>query len=81
MVKGVQHKTIEQEAISELVAMSHIHPKLVYPKYVGDFLAYLLTKDMAKAKLLWSNTLRNRVRSTEMDMLLIQEIDEMLEGI
>lgn len=81
MVKGVQHKTLEQEAISELVAMSHIHPKLVYPKYVGDFLAYLLTKDVDKAKLLWISTLRDRVRSTEMDMLLVQEIDDMLEGL
>lgn len=81
MVKGVQHKSLRQEAISELVGQSSLYPKVVYPKYVGDFLAYVLTGDKVNAKLVWVNTLRARSDSTCMDTLYIQELDDMLEDL
>jgi hypothetical protein len=73
------NKSLFQEAISELCGQIQLHPKVVNGRIVGDFIAYLLTGDKHSAKMLWKNTLRARVFSTCMDMLLIQEIDEFLD--
>ena len=73
------NKSILHEAISELCGQVQLHPKTVNGRIVGDFIAHLLTGDKHSAKMLWKNTLRSRVFSTCMDMLLIQTIDEYLE--
>lgn len=78
MVKGRVLRTPLQEALRELVLQSHMHPKVVYPNQVADFMSWCLTGEWHHAKMLWKNTLRARVFSTCMDMLLIQEIDEYL---
>jgi hypothetical protein len=72
-------KSLIHEAISELIGQVQLHPNIVNGRIAGDFCAYLLTGDKHKAKMIWTNTLRARVYSTCMDLLLIQQIDEYLE--
>lgn len=73
------NKSTLHEAISELCCQIQLHPKVVNARICGDFIAYILTGDKHSAKMLWKNTLRARVYSTAMDLMLIQEIDDYLE--
>lgn len=80
MVHG-RKLTLLQEAISETYILCAMYKHTINPKQIGLFIGYLLTDDLDNANLQWNNVVKDRLMSYGMDMLLIDEIENYLEGL